>query len=74
MCDFFVLKHVLSGNLWDLTFLDGEKARIFVPKSQPSHPQKFKYFFDTQRVQIRFNNLDLSRICNNRVYQALIFT
>ena len=46
-------KFILKGNLWDLIFLDGTSARIFVPENQQSHPQKFKYFFDTQHVQIR---------------------
>ena len=46
-------KFILKGNLWDLIFLDGTSARIFVPENQQSHPQKFKYFFDTEHVEIR---------------------
>ena len=46
-------KFILKGNLWNLVFLDGMCARIFFPEKQQSHPQKFKYFFDTQHVQIR---------------------
>jgi hypothetical protein len=46
-------KFLLKGNLWDLLFLDGRTARVFVPESQQSSPLKFKHFFDTQHVQIR---------------------
>ena len=46
-------KFILKGNLWDLSFVSGDRARIFVPENQQSQPQKFKYFFDTQHVEIR---------------------
>ena len=46
-------RFILKGNLWDLVFVSGEKARIFVPEGQQSQPQKFKYFFDAQYVDIR---------------------
>ena len=46
-------KFILKGNLWDLAFISGERARIFVPEGQQSRPQKFKFFFDAQYVDIR---------------------
>ena len=46
-------RYILKGNLWDLVFVSGEKARIFVPEGQQSQPQKFEYFFDAQYVDIR---------------------
>ena len=36
-------RFILKGNLWDLTFLSGEKARIFVPEGQQAHSQKLKF-------------------------------
>ena len=44
---------ILKGNLWDLTFISGEKARFFVPEGQQAHSQKFKFYFDAQHVDIR---------------------
>ena len=46
-------KFILKGNIWDLKFTNGENARIFVPENQQHQPQKFKYFFDAQYVEIR---------------------
>ena len=46
-------RFILKGNLWDFTFISGEKARIFVPEGQQAHIQKFKFYFDAQHVDIR---------------------
>ena len=42
-----------QGNLWNILFLDSAEAQIFVPENQHGNAQKFKYFFDTQHVDIR---------------------
>ena len=46
-------KFLLKGNIWDLSFVSGERAKIFVPEREQAIPQKFKYFFDAQYVDIR---------------------
>ena len=45
-------RFILKGNLWDITFISGEKARIFVPEGQQANGQRFKYYFDAQYVDI----------------------
>ena len=42
-----------TGNLWDITFISGEKARISVPEGQQANGLRFKYYFDAQYVDIR---------------------
>lgn len=41
-------------------FLDETEAQIFVPESQQGNPQRFKHFFDTQHVDIRFTLIQAS--------------
>ena len=50
-------RFILKGNLWDITFISGEKARIFVPEGQQANGQRFKYYFDAQYVDIRLVSL-----------------